>query len=259
MAHPKYLNRDKAFRQAVRYLLIGIVILYVISPRSRLAQNLDPPPAISLDFRCPTYPVSGTEPLTVFADILGTENEELVRPLRFQWSTSRGTIKSGQGTPKITIVGLNDLATRSNTLRVNLLVTGGPPELGNEKCCVVAVDPMCSIAPMIDHYGAGSNDEIQHLDRFADRLKASSSNSIGYLVSYAGKSACIYEANWRASRALEYLSERHNIPAKRVILVDGGFRDEWTVELFIQPNANCGPLPAPTRRRVHVHVSGRCR
>jgi len=49
------------------------------------------------------------------------------------------------------------------------------------------------------------------------------------------------------------------IPANRVLMVDGGYRDEWTVELFIQSTAACGPLPAPTRKRVQVHVSGRCR
>jgi hypothetical protein len=241
----------------VKYLLIVVAILYAISPSSRLAQNIDLPPAISLDFRCPTYAVSGTQPLTLFADILGTENDEIVKPLHFQWSSSKGRIQSGQGTPSITIVGLNDLDSRSNSLRVDLVVAGGPPELGNEKSCVVRIDPTCSLAPMIDQYGV-SNDENQHLDRFAERLKASSPDSIGYMISYAGKNSCIYEASWRVSRALEYLIERHNLPGKRVITVDGGFRDEWTVELFIQTNDTCGPLPTPTRRRVHAHVSGRC-
>lgn len=220
---------------------------------------MDVPPAISLDFRCPSYAVSGTQPLTLFADILGTENDEIVKPLRFQWSTSRGKIESGQGTSKITIVGLDRLDTRSETLWAKVFVTGGPPELGNEKSCVVTVDPKCSLAPMIDEYGAVSDDQVQHLDRFAERLKSRPSDSIGYMVSYAGKNACIYEAAWRLTQALEYLVERHKIPPKRVVTVDGGFRDQWTIELFIQPNGACGPLPTPTRKRVHVHVSGRCR
>jgi hypothetical protein len=110
---------------------------------------------------------------------------------------------------------------------------------------------------MIDSYSV-STDEIQHLDEFAKRLSASSPDSIGYIVSYAGKNACIYEANWRVSRALRYLIEKHKISSKQVVAVDGGFRDKWAVELFVQPNASCGPLPAPTIERVHVHVAGRC-
>ena len=257
MARSMYLKRNVEFRHSVRYLLIGM--LFVITPTPRFAQDIDPPPPISLDFRCPTYAVSGSQPLILFADILGTEDNEIVKPLRFRWSISKGKMESGQGTPKITVVDLDDLDTKSYSLRVDVDVSGGPPELGNHKSCVVTVDPTCTSASMIDQYSAPSNNEIQHLDRFAERLKSSSADSIGYMISYAGKNACIYEGNWRASRARDYLIERHSIPAKRVIAVDGGFRDEWTVELFIQTNATCGPLPAPTRKRVDVHVSGRCR
>jgi hypothetical protein len=246
------------FRRLLNYSLIGVITLYVISFRSPYAQTIDPPPAISLDFRCPAYTVSGAQPLTLIADILGTENSEIVKPLLFRWSISKGKIKSGQGTPKVTIGDLDRVETRSNAVRVEVVVEGGPPELGNEKSCVIRIDSSCSLAPLIDQYSSVSNDEAQHLDRFAQRLKASPPESIGYIISYAGKSACIYEANWRVSHALEYLVERHNIPAERIVTVDGGYRDEWTVELFIQPNTACGPLAAPTRKRVQVHVSGRC-
>ena len=121
------------------------------------------------------------------------------------------------------------------------------------------VNPLCSLAPKIDQYGAiPIEEERQRLDRFAELLKASPPESIGYIFSYAGKNACIYEADWRLRRVLQYLVEKHNIPAKRLVTVDGGFRDDWTVELFIQPNAGCGPLPEPTRKRVEVRVRGRC-
>jgi hypothetical protein len=235
----------------------GIILGAILIPlRSPIAQDIAPPPAISLDFRCPSYPVSGAQPLTLVADILGTEDREVVRPLVFRWSISNGKIERGQGTPEIHIASLP--ASRIG-LQVKVIVDGGPPELGNEKSCVLTVDPMCFLAPKIDQYSDILIEaERQHLDRFAERLKAYPSESIGYIFSYAGKNACIYEATWRGKRALQYLVERHNIPTNRLVMVDGGFRDEWTVDLFIQPNALCGPLPTPTRKRVQVHVSGRC-
>lgn len=228
----------------------------MMSPRSPIAQNIDPPPAISLDFRCPSYPVSSAQPLTLFADILGTEDREVVRPLVFRWTISSGKIERGQGTPQVDIAGLP--ASRIG-LRVKVIVEGGPPELGNEKTCVLTVDPVCSLAPKIDQYADISiEEERQHLDRFAEHLKVNPPESIGYIFSYAGKNACIYEASWRGKRAFQYLVERHNIPTNRLVLVDGGFREKWTVELFIQPNSLCGPLPTPTVKRVQAHVSGRC-
>lgn len=141
----------------------------------------------------------------------------------------------------------------------HLVVEGGPPELGNEKSCLLRVDPQCLVTPRMDQYaGISLDEENQHLDRFAETLKAGPPESIGYIFSYAGKNACIYEAGWRAKRIRQYLVEKYNFPTKRLVVVDGGFRDAWTVEIYIQPNSACGPLPTPTRKRVEVHVSGRC-
>ena len=237
---------------------IGGVLLsgVLVSVRSPQAQKMDPPPAISLEFRCPTYPVSGAQPLILIADIFGIEDREEVRPLVFRWSISSGKIKSGQGTPEI-VVG--NLGRNRNKIKVDLVVEGGPPELGTENSCLLTVDPKCLVLPRMDQYGDISVDEEnKHLDRFAETLKASPPETIGYIFSYAGKNACIYEADWRGKRSLQYLTEKHNIPSNRLILVNGGFRDAWTVELFIQPNSACGPLPTPTRKRVDVHISGRC-
>ena len=114
------------------YRFIGGIILgaIMVSLRSPIAQNMDSPPAISLDFRCPSYPVSGAQPLTLFADILGTEDREVVRPLNFRWSISSGKIERGQGTPEIDIAGLP--ASRIG-LRVKVMVEGGPPRIRERK------------------------------------------------------------------------------------------------------------------------------
>lgn len=245
------------FQMVARFLFGGILLSGILlSIRSSIAQKTDPPPAISLDFRCPAYPVSGAQPLMLTADILGTEDRSIVKPLVFNWNISSGKIASGQGTSKIVLA---DLGNSRNEIKVNLIVEGGPPELGKEKSCILNIDPGCLAKTKIDQYGGvARGKENRHLDRFAEILKASSPESIGYVFSYAGKSACIYEGSLRGKRILQYLVEKHNIPMKRLISVDAGFRDTWTVELFIQPNAACGPLPTPTRKRVDVHVSGRC-
>src|SRR5689334_24785258 len=64
------------------------------------------------------------------------------------------------------------------------------------------------------------DEENQHLDRFAETLKAGPPESIGYIFSYAGKNACIYEAGWRAKRIRQYLVEKYNFPTKRLVVVE---------------------------------------
>jgi hypothetical protein len=231
----------------------------LFSVHSPNAQTIDPKPAIELQFYCPKYPVCGFQPLTLNADILGTEDAEVLKPMIFRWTTSTGTIEKGQGTSKITLSNLKNPPSRVNSVTVNITVDGGPPELGNEKSCVMRIDSMCSVTPRVDQFGDISFDEeSQHLDRFANLLKVSAPESIGFVVSYAGKNACLYEAKWRLDRARKYLEEKHYIRANRIVAVEGGYRNRWSIELFIQPNADCGPLPTPTLQRVQAHVQGRC-
>ena len=65
------------------------------------------------------------------------------------------------------------------------------PELGNEKSCVLTVDPVCLLAPRIDQYAdILIEEERQHLDRFAELLKADPPESIGYL--FLRRKECLY-------------------------------------------------------------------
>ncbi len=112
---------------------------------------------------------------------------------------------------------------------------------------------------MIDQYSVIARDEEhKYLDRLAKRLKAGPSESIAYIVFYAGQKACIYESDWRAKRARQYLIQNHAIPDSRLVTVDGGFRENWKVELYLKSRDDCGPLPKPTLIRTQVRVRGFC-
>lgn len=240
------------------FTVLTLLSLVLIAIPPQFGQNIDRPPAISLDLVCPSYSVSGKQPIRLFADILGTEDVGRVAPLVFRWSVSPGSIQIGQGTSTIVISNSPNLDLDPIVVRVGLEVPNGPPELSSQKTCSINIKPTCRVAPPIDQYGVVPLDlEQTHLDRFANLLNTTD-ESVGYIISYAGKSACLYEASWRADRAVKYLIEKHHLSASRLVAVDGGYRDQGIVELFVQPNSDCGPLPIPTRRRVEVHVEGRC-
>jgi hypothetical protein len=235
-----------------------IVLMFSGAINLPLAQDKELPPAIALNFSCPSYDISGLTTIKLFADIIGTEDPGVVKPLVFHWTLSTGSIENGQGTSRITITTPQSLGSDRVPLKVDLEVRNGPPELSNRRSCLLQVKRTCAVAPPIDHYsGVPFELEQKHLDSFAQRLLATP-GSVGYLVSYAGKRACIYEVIWRGERAIKYLTGKYNIPVDRLVAVEGGHRDEWEVELFLQPNADCGPLPTPTRRIVDVHVEGFC-
>lgn len=240
------------------YLLAGSLLSIVLAG-SQTATSQHPPRSLTLltYIQCPAYPISGNAPISLHAGVSGTEDSEILKNIVFNWSVSEASIVSGQGTRNIVFDSFAKIGV--SEIKVNLEIQGGPPELVYQASCVLAVNSQCYVAPMIDHYSLGSLDEERrHLDQLAQHLKTGPSESIAYIMSYAGKKACINESEWRAKRARQYLIESHSIPSSRLVIVEAGFRENWTVELYIQPPRTCGPLPNPTLINTDARVRGRC-
>lgn len=68
----------------------------------------------------------------------------------------------------------------------------------------------------------------------------------GYIVVYAGKVTRLHEAKTRARQARNYLIQKLNLAPKRIVALDGGYRDEFEIELYLIDRAQPAPTPAPT-------------
>ena len=101
------------------------------------------------------------------------------------------------------------------------------------------------------------NDEKAHLDSFAVALQAQP-DSQGYIVFYGGRRQSYPychsrqmlqrrgEAQARAARLKPYLVNSRAIDPARVIVIDGGYRELWTADLWIVPKGASPPTPSPT-------------
>jgi hypothetical protein len=87
------------------------------------------------------------------------------------------------------------------------------------------------------------SDENARLDNISLAWKDQSRNII-YLVVYAGRRTCFGEAKARAIRAKNYLMKR-KVPARNVVWIDGGFRNEVTTEVWIWPPEGGKPSVFP--------------
>jgi hypothetical protein len=67
-----------------------------------------------------------------------------------------------------------------------------------------------------------------------------------WIVSYAGRRSRIGEASQSAKFAREYLMNQYQIDAARIKEIDGGFLENASVQLFIQPHGASPPTPHPT-------------
>jgi len=98
----------------------------------------------------------------------------------------------------------------------------------------------------LEEYGSTSfNKEKIVLDKFAASLKGRPA-ARAFIIAYGGRHSRNNEAINRAERAKNYLINVKGVDVARVIAVDGGYREEHTVELFISPNGIAVPTPLPT-------------
>jgi hypothetical protein len=110
-----------------------------------------------------------------------------------------------------------------------------------------------------DSYGDLSwDDEKAHLDNFAIALQHDPS-LIGYIIVYAGRSACVGEAKDRALRAKKYLIQTRGIQESRVKWIDGGYREGLTVILQPIPRGAPELTASPTVKPSDVHIIRNCK
>lgn len=115
-----------------------------------------------------------------------------------------------------------------------------------------------STTQLFDRFGdICCNDEKAHLDNFAVALQAQP-DSQGYIIFYGGRRQSYPycnnrqrlqrrgEAQARAARLKPYLVNSRAIDNARVIMIDGGYRESWTAELWIVPKGASPPTPSPT-------------
>src|ERR1043165_281726 len=82
-----------------------------------------------------------------------------------------------------------------------------------------------------DYSANTSHDKVREiLDAFAQHLKSNPSLR-AFLISYGGKRSCRNEALLRAQLATQYLSKMRGIKSNRFTILNGGYREDWVVEL----------------------------
>lgn len=112
----------------------------------------------------------------------------------------------------------------------------------------------CISDRLFDQYGnIAFNDEKARLDNFAIQLQ-NEPTAAGYIITYAGRTTFHGEAVERADRAKNYLTTSYNFMDDRIYTIDGGFRENPTVELWIVAVGGVPPSPSPTLAADDVRI-----
>ena len=109
-----------------------------------------------------------------------------------------------------------------------------------------------------DSYGKLPFEDAEgRLDNFLLQLQNMNegrSHYRGFIIVYAGRAAHPAEASTIAECSRNYLVSVRNAAPDSVIATDGGYRDQFTVELYIMPNDAYPPLLMPTVSPKQIEI-----
>ena len=202
---------------------------------------------------CP-YPINLSAPTKVNEGDVVTFTADVPykgsMPLNYTWKVNPGEAKivSGNGTPTIA-VDTTGLGTQ--TISATLVVDDGS---GDGACRQVANSLTSVLRVELPHREAGEfdvccsctfDDQKARLDNLAIELQ-NDPTSTGYIHAYGGRTSRVGQADRLGARAREYLTVNRRIDAARIVVVNGGFREDNCVELWIVPSGAAAPQPRPT-------------
>jgi hypothetical protein len=177
---------------------------------------------------CPLYIVEQDTQLRFSALVAGHDPGA---NLTYNWALAGGTINEGQASPTITV---NTQGLGGRHITATVTVAGLARGCQNTASCDIYV-ARPKEARRLDTYGDLAFDsEKERLAGFASELK-NAADFQGYIIAYGGRCGTETQAQERAERAKDWLINQQGIDASRIVVIDGGYRETTSTELYIGP------------------------
>ena len=204
---------------------------------------------------CP-FPVNVSAPTSVNDGDLITFTSDVSyagsAQLNYAWtvSPSAARIVSGGGTATITV---DSTGLGGQRVTATLVVDDGS---GDAMCRVnaqaltnvVAKTPPPIECRQFDQFRSIAFDDTKaRLDNLAVELQ-NSPDTTAYVIVYAGRTSRTGQADLLAKRAMDYLTTQRGVDARRLVFINGGYRDEDFIEIWLCPPGAKPPQPTPTVR-----------
>ncbi|MBD0325714.1 MAG: hypothetical protein ICV68_04750 [Pyrinomonadaceae bacterium] len=223
-------GRSEMRLRHIKYFVCVGVLFILALPLSAAAQTSEACPQIRLV--CMDATCCGPK----FEFVVHVGDGKMTGKLTYKWSVSASRISSGQGTRSIKVDG-SKLAGQALTATVEI----GGLAAGCEKTFSISQTICHSPLPTYQFFDSYSDisfaAEKRVLERFARRLREAPFTR-GFIYAYSGR-------RWRAERAKKYLVGTRGIKAERIEIVEGGSRQDSTIDLHLIPPGTIPPEPYP--------------
>ncbi len=218
-----------------------------------VALNYRPSPPPPPKSPCP-FPVNISAPRQVSEGEIITYTADVAyngtAGLLYTWTVSPANahLISGAGTPTITV---DSTGLPGQHITATLVVDDGS---GEPICRQTAqASTVIPATPKRDIVGrefdtccsCSYDDQKARLDNLAVELQNDPSTTT-YIMAYGGRTSQMGQADRLLARARDYLVAQRGVDASRMTLINGGFREDDCVEVWIVPRGATPPQPSPT-------------
>ena len=198
-----------------------------------------------VNISAPTQVTEG-EIITYTADVTYTGNAAL----RYNWKVtpSSARIISGLGSPTLNV---DSTGLGGQRITATLVADDG----SSDPACAQTVQAVSVVAArekkiivareFDECVSCSLDDQKARLDNLAVELQNDLSTR-AYILAYGGRLSPLGQVEKLMSRARDYLVTQRGIDASRIVVVNGGFREEDSVELWMVPSGAAAPKPTPT-------------
>lgn len=202
---------------------------------------------------CP-YPVNISAPVSVNDGDLITFTSDVAyggsAPLSYVWtvSPSEARIVNGAGTPTITV---DSTGLGSQRVTATLLVDDGSGDPVCRQRAAASTDvvakkpPVVECKPFDQFQSVAFDDDKARFDNLAIELQGAPDTQ-AYIMIYAGRTSRAGQADMLGRRTMDYLVNQRGVDARRITIVNGGYRDTDFIEIWICPPGASPPQPTPT-------------
>lgn len=197
--------------------------------------NASEPPCPTISVSCPNDIKEGELQIST-ATVAGGDSRIIPT---YTWTIHGGTIIQGQGTRAI------NFKVRGDSYTVSVQIGGLNSGCSTSASCSLII---CRPPPIVksDSYGLlPIKEEKARLEKFATALR-NQPGAQGYILFYGGRTGSKGEAKAIAEPAKAYLLMDDDIHPDRIVMVDGGFRETLTIDLWVVPAGAISPKPTPT-------------
>jgi PEGA domain len=202
---------------------------------------------------CP-FPVNISAPkqvkegeiITYTADVAYSGNAAL----RYNWkvSPSNAHIISGLGSPTLTVdsTGLGGQRIIATLTADDGSADPACAQSAQAVSMITALEKKSIVAQEFDECNNCTfDDQKARLDNLAVELQ-NDPTTRAYIIAYGGRMSPLGQVEKLMTRARDYLITQRGIDASRLVVVNGGFREADSVELWIVPSGAPAPRATPT-------------